>query len=320
MADSSLFDIDSSLPDLNELLQTRWARLAVATASAAPSGAPLAAPFRKLGDSQSNPIELFDTPPPRQTVPTPSHEVTQGPSWLRKPWFTVQNRPAASQVDVQASAEEPFPTLPPPGTPPYTRRKHRAASAASEHYTTSPLLPWLQSPLPEVEIERLEWKPNPRLHLDLVPVVKKVVNSMPAQHLLEPYTGEIFEDINAAFNRYQDYAFSKGFFIVKLSVSGLDTLRPRTIFVCKHHGEHTRNYRKLDDFRGENSNRQREATKVHQMRCGWTIRVAWKQLIKYIGLVYRWVATLTYAKYGNPDNPEARPYDFITNPLTYIGH
>lgn len=274
MADSSLFNINSSLPNLEELLQTRWARPAVATASAAPSGAPLAAPFRKLGDSQSNPIEVFNTPPPCQTVPTPSHEVTQGPSWLRRPWFTVQNRPAASQADMQASAEEPFPTLPPPRTPPPTRRKRRAASAASEHYTTNPLPLWLQSPLPEVEIKRLEWKPNPRLHLDLVPVVKKVVNSMPAQHLLEPYTGENFEDINAAFNRYQDYAFSKGFFIVKLSVSGLDTLRPRTIFICKHHGEYTRNYRKLDDFRGENSNRQREATKVHQIRCSWSIRVA----------------------------------------------
>jgi len=79
---------------------------------------------------------------------------------------------------------------------------------------------------------------------------------MPAQHLLEPYKGETFEDLDAAFNRYQDYAFSKGFFIVKLSASGPDTLRPRTIFVCKHYGEHTRNYRKLDDFRGENSNRQ----------------------------------------------------------------
>ena len=95
MADSSLFNINSSLPDLNELLQTRWARPAIATADA-PSGAPSAALFRKLSDRQSNPIQLFNTPPPRPAVPTPSHEVTQGPSWLRRPWFTVQNRPAAS--------------------------------------------------------------------------------------------------------------------------------------------------------------------------------------------------------------------------------
>ena len=56
------------------------------------------------------------------------------------------------------------------------------------------------------------------------------------------------------------------------------------------------------------------------MRCGWTIQVAWKQLIKHIGLVYGWVATLTYAKYGNLDNPEACLYNFVANPLAYIGH
>jgi hypothetical protein len=56
------------------------------------------------------------------------------------------------------------------------------------------------------------------------------------------------------------------------------------------------------------------------MRCGWSIRVAWKQLVKHIGLVYRWVATFIYTKYSNPDNPEAYTYDFVTNPLAYIGH
>ena len=48
--------------------------------------------------------------------------------------------------------------------------------------------------------------------------------------------------------------------------------------------------------------------------------MAWKQLIKHVDLVYRWVATLTCTKHGDPDNPEARPHDFVTNPLTYIGH
>ena len=52
----------------------------------------------------------------------------------------------------------------------------------------------------EVDIKCPEWKPNPRLYPDLVPVVKKVVDLMPAHHLLEPYKGKIFKDINAAFN------------------------------------------------------------------------------------------------------------------------
>ena len=57
MADSSLFDIDSTLPDLNELLQRRPAAY---TASAAL--------VRKPGDCQSNPIEVLDTPPPLRQV------------------------------------------------------------------------------------------------------------------------------------------------------------------------------------------------------------------------------------------------------------
>ena len=41
---------------------------------------------------------------------------------------------------------------------------------------------------------------------------------MPAYHLLKLYNGETFKDPNAAFNQYQDYAFSKGFFIITLSL------------------------------------------------------------------------------------------------------
>ena len=56
------------------------------------------------------------------------------------------------------------------------------------------------------------------------------------------------------------------------------------------------------------------------MRCGWSIRVAWRQLIEHVGLVYGWVATLTCTKHGDPDNPEAHAHDFVANPLAYIGH
>ena len=78
MADSFLFNINSSLPDLDKLLQTKWAHPAVTTADA-PSGTPSAALFQKLGNQQSNPIKLFNTPPPHQAVPTPLYDVTQGP-------------------------------------------------------------------------------------------------------------------------------------------------------------------------------------------------------------------------------------------------
>ena len=79
---------------------------------------------------------------------------------------------------------------------------------------------------------------------------------MSAHHLLELYDGETFKDPNAAFNRYQDYAFSKGFFIVILSLGDETALWPHHIFGCKHYSKHTRNYRRLDDFCGKDSNRQ----------------------------------------------------------------
>jgi len=79
---------------------------------------------------------------------------------------------------------------------------------------------------------------------------------MPAHHLLELYNGETFKDPNTAFNRYQDYTFSKGFFIVILSLGDKTTLQPHRVFSCKHHSKYTRNYRKLDNFCGKNSNQQ----------------------------------------------------------------
>ena len=183
MADSSLSDIDSTLPNLNELLRRRPTVYPTSTA-----------PVRKPGDRQSNPIEVLNTPPPlHQVAPTTWREVPQAPqapstpSWLRRPWYTDVESSA------QASAQESFSPLPP------SPREHRAASVQD---TNNPLPLWLQSPSPEAKIQRLEWQPNPRLHQDLAPVVKKVVDSMPAHHLLEPYEGEIFEDTNAAFDRY----------------------------------------------------------------------------------------------------------------------
>ena len=81
MADSFLFNINSTLPDLDELLQHC---LAAYTAYIA-----FTAPVRKPSDHQSNPIEFFDTPLPLyQVTPATWHEVSQASltlSWLRRP-------------------------------------------------------------------------------------------------------------------------------------------------------------------------------------------------------------------------------------------
>ncbi|XTI83056.1 hypothetical protein V2W45_1326500 [Cenococcum geophilum] len=202
MADSSSFNINSTLPDLNKLLQRYPTTYTASTTSTAST-----APYTGVESS------------------------------------------------AQASTQEPFSPLPPPRTPPPSGYEYYAASASLVYDTNNPPQ-WLQSPSPEVKIQRPEWQPNYRLHPDLAPVVKKVVNSMPAHHLLKPYDGETFKNPDAAFNRYQDYAFSKGFFIITLSLGNKTALWPHRIFSCKHHSKHTRNYRKLDNFRGNNSNRQ----------------------------------------------------------------
>ncbi len=60
MANSPSFNINSSLPDINVLLQPRSRHTAVPTASAAHFDTPIWRP----GDRQSNPIEILDTLPP----------------------------------------------------------------------------------------------------------------------------------------------------------------------------------------------------------------------------------------------------------------
>ena len=49
---------------------------------------------------------------------------------------------------------------------------------------------------------------------------------MPAHYLLPPKTGKEFNLIKAAFNRFQDYAFMKGFLIIKYISNFIGTNRP----------------------------------------------------------------------------------------------
>ena len=60
MADSSLSNINLTLPDLNELLQCRPAAYTAHTASTTL--------VQKPGDRQSNPIEVLNTLPPLYQV------------------------------------------------------------------------------------------------------------------------------------------------------------------------------------------------------------------------------------------------------------
>lgn len=313
MADSPSSDIDSSLPDIDVLLRPRF-RHAVPTAS---SAAHFDTPIRKPGDRQSNPIEILDALPPAQTV---LNEALQASPWIGRPWSIERTRrpqenyPVQDEYLVQEALQESSPPLPPPGTSPPTGRECRRA--ASIQPTEDHNAPWLRSPSPEVEIERPEWKPNPQLHPDLV-VVKKVVDSMPAHHLLPPKTGEEFDSIEAAFNRLQDYAFTKGFLIVKYSGNPIGTERPRQIFACKHHSEHTQNNRNLDDFTGEGSNRQRQYTTTSQRGCPYRLRVSWVCRKGSIQSGMLWRLTVSNPLHGKSPLEE---HPFVANPLAFTAH
>ena len=72
MANSSLFNIDLTLPDLNELLQHRPTVYSTS-----------AALVQKPGDRQNNPIEILNIPPPLyQVIPAAWREVPQAPLTL----------------------------------------------------------------------------------------------------------------------------------------------------------------------------------------------------------------------------------------------
>ena len=133
MADSSLFNINSTLPDLDELLQCRPAAYTTHTASAAL--------VRKPGDHQSNPIEVLDTPPPLHQVTLAAwregSQAPSAPSWLRRPWYT------GVESSAQASAQESFSPLPPPRTPTPNGHKYCAASTSLVHNINDPLPLWL---------------------------------------------------------------------------------------------------------------------------------------------------------------------------------
>ena len=147
--------------------------------------------------------------------------------------------------------QESLPPLPPPGTSPSTHYEHHVASIqpVKDHNILQ-----LQLPSLEIKIKYFKWKLNPQLHLDLVVVVKKIINSIPAHHLLPPKTSEEFNSIKTVFNRLQDYIFIKGFLIIKYFKNLIGIKRLYQIFACKYHSKHTQNYQNLDNFTKEGSN------------------------------------------------------------------
>ena len=107
--------------------------------------------------------------------------------------------------------------------------------------------------------------PHLREHLE------RLVNSFPKDWWASPETGEQFPSLAEAERRLTAYALVKGFAFVR--AGGGSRKIPGCNFKCIHHGEQTRNFRKLEDhvIRDKEgqivSQRKREATAVRQTGC-----------------------------------------------------
>jgi hypothetical protein len=69
------------------------------------------------------------------------------------------------------------------------------------------------------------WEPHPDLNPILAEEVHKAIARLPLSHLMHPVGGEIFSGPEAAFDRLQNYAMSRGFRIV---VKGSDWNKTKT--------------------------------------------------------------------------------------------
>lgn len=116
------------------------------------------------------------------------------------------------------------------------------------------------------------WVAPPGLPDFVVAPIREVIENMPSQHLTPPQAGELLHPDNA-YDRLQNYAFSQGFCIVVTSRNRANTY---VRYACIHHGHSTRNWRKLDQFRTEGGNREKENTNIRARGCPWQMYVSYK--------------------------------------------
>ena len=151
------------------------------------------------------------------------------------------------------------------------------------------------------------WLPHPRLDETLVPVIQKVIDRTPPEHLIEPSSGEQFDVPDEAYTRLQNYAFSQGFAVVVGSCG-----KGRKAYECVHHKSETQNNRKLDDHIGEGSNRKVEATKLKSKGCDWRCSLAYKAPNRHTENM-TWVL-------GVKEEARRHSHPMAPNPLSYDIH
>ena len=128
------------------------------------------------------------------------------------------------------------------------------------------------------------WEPQPDLNPILAEEAHKAIARLPMSHLIHPVDGEIFSAPEAAFDRLQNYAISRGFYIVHRNTdknkAKTEIYKVRWQYI--HHNLETANKRGLKEhviYNSENkisSERKRENTKIINKKCNWEIGVSYK--------------------------------------------
>jgi hypothetical protein len=87
------------------------------------------------------------------------------------------------------------------------------------------------------------WRAHPQCPGHIRLTLERAVNTFPPEWL-EPHTDdEMFDSVDACLKRLVAYSLSQGFDVV---ISNSSRRPPRATFCCTHHGEETRNTRKLE--------------------------------------------------------------------------
>jgi hypothetical protein len=104
---------------------------------------------------------------------------------------------------------------------------------------------WPAAPSLEGIDDNSVWRPHPSLDKVLVEIVAKAVCDCNHNYLFPPRSDENYLNPEAAYDRLQNWAMSKGFAVVQRSKeAGNATLKTpmRVRWQCIHHGTATANY------------------------------------------------------------------------------
>ncbi|KAI9766772.1 MAG: hypothetical protein M1840_006247, partial [Geoglossum simile] len=152
------------------------------------------------------------------------------------------------------------------------------------------------------------WVPPAGLPDFVIAPIQQAIERIPPLHFLPPQAGELL-DPDETYEHLQNYTFTKSFCIV---ISIRNRAKTYVRFVYIYHGFTTRNWRKLDEHRTEESNRGKEYTSIRARGCPWQAYVSYKSVTR--GAEQKaWFLGVTNGSHRDT-------HDLVSNPLAYPIH